>query len=47
MTSTPLRKTPEVSAQKTLPLGFCPVDQESGAHTTQQTGSWRKNYVCH
>ena len=30
-------KTPEVTTP-TLPLGFCPVDQESGAHTTRQTG---------
>ena len=25
-------------SSQTLPLGFCPVDQESGAHTTRQTG---------
>ena len=29
-------KTPEVTTP-TLPLGFCFVDQESGAHTTRQT----------
>ena len=27
---------------QTLPLGICYVDQESGAHTTQQTGIEQK-----
>ncbi|MGN0510403.1 MAG: hypothetical protein ACI4GE_02505, partial [Lachnospiraceae bacterium] len=36
-------KTPEVTTL-TLPLGFCPVDQKSGAHTTRQTGILCEKY---